>query len=169
MSMTNDEAKEIITGWLTENGHEIKPIEDEGSNFHMEIDYPLGFWKTHRVIQPMDYPGLILLLNGVAIAESHKEKLALMEEEEREDFYNSIRKELIFLDNNFDMNADEKGIIQHVQLSYEFYNDSLTKTQLFKGLRLNHKTLLYIITVLNDKFGIPDMPTTGTDEATPLQ
>ncbi len=155
---TVDEAKERITQWLNENGHQIRQVDDNYANFHFEIDYPMGTMKRQRVIQPKDYPGLILLLSGVAIAEDHKERLSKMSEEERVEFYDSIRKDLLFLDNSFDMNTDQNGIIQQIQFSYEFYLDSLTKTQLYRGLLLNHRTLLYIVTIFNEKFGIPNMP-----------
>ena len=166
---TTEDAKTTVTNWLTENGHQIKTIEDEGANFHFEIDYPLGSMKKQRVLQPKDYPGLMVLLNGVAIADEHKKKLHSLTEEERDVFYDQIRKDLLFLDNSYDMNTDEAGTVQQVQFSYEFYFDGLTKTQLYKGLLLNHRTLLYIVTVFNERFGIPNMPTTGTEADIPLQ
>jgi hypothetical protein len=85
-------------------------------------------------------------------------KMKEMSEEDREKFYSGVRRDLIFLENSYDMNTDEKGIVRQVQFSYEFYFDTLTKTQIFKGLLLNHRTLLYIINVFNDKFGVPTMP-----------
>jgi hypothetical protein len=155
---TPDEASKTITGWLEENSHQVRAIEDEQANFHFEIDYPLGSMKRQRILQPKDYPGLCVLLNGVSIADDHKKALDAMSEDERDAFYDELRKDLIFLDNSYDMNTDEKGIVQQVQFSYEFYFDSLTKTQIFKGLLLNHRTLLYIVTQFNAKFGIPMMP-----------
>ena len=53
---THEECNKTISGWLNENGHEIKLIDDEGTNFHFEIDYPLGSMKKQRVLQPKDYP-----------------------------------------------------------------------------------------------------------------
>jgi len=49
-------------------------------------------------------------------------------------------------------------VAQQVQFSYEFYTDTLTKTQLYKSLLVNHRTLIYIVTVFNEKFGLPEMP-----------
>jgi hypothetical protein len=161
---THDAANKAVKGWLDENGHQVKPVEDTSTNFHYEIDYPLGSMKKQRVIQPKDYPGLCVLLNGVAIADDHKKQLNSMAEEEREAFYNEIRKDLIFLDNSYDMNTDEKGIVQQIQFSYEFYFDALTKTQLFRGLLLNHRTLLYIITKFNERFGVPVIPDSDNSE-----
>ncbi len=159
MSITTaEEAREAITRWLNENKHQVRPVEDPSSNFHFEVDYPIGTLKRQRIIQPKDYPGLCALLNGVAIAEEHMNKLKEMTEDERESFYSEMRKDLIFLDNSYEMNTDEIGVVRQVQFSYEFYFDSLTKTQLFKGLLLNHRTLLYIITTFNDRFGVPTMP-----------
>jgi hypothetical protein len=155
---TVDEAKEAISKWLTDNGHEPKAIEDENANFHFELDYPMGTQKRQRVIQPKEYADLIVVLNGVAIADDHKTAIGQMEEDECEAFYEAIRKDLLFLDNSYDMNIDEKNVVQQVQFSYEFYFDSLTKTQLYKALLLNHRTLLYIVTVFNEKFGLPTMP-----------
>lgn len=155
---TVEEAKEKITQWLKENSHQIKVIEDTHANFHFEIDYPLGTMKRQRIIQPTEYPGLIVLLNGVAIADEHKHSLKEMSDEERIKFYSSIKKDLMFVDNSFDMSTDDKGVVHQVQFSYEFYFDTLTKTNLFRGLLLNHRTLLYIVTVFNDRFGLPQMP-----------
>ncbi|MEE8575204.1 MAG: DUF2299 family protein, partial [Thermodesulfobacteriota bacterium] len=114
---THEDANTAVTGWLNENGHQVKPIEDTSTNYHYEIDYPLGSMKKQRVLQPKDYPGLCVLLNGVGIAEDHKKELAEMEEDARETFYNQIRKDLIFLDNSYDMNTDEKGVVQQIQFS----------------------------------------------------
>ena len=159
MSITTpEEASKTITGWLEENSHQVRSIEDEAASFHLEIDYPLGSMKRQRILQPKDYPGLCVLLNGVSIADDHKKKLGELTEDERDEFYDALRGDLIFLDNSYDMNTDEKGVVQQVQFSYEFYFDSLTKTQLFKGLLLNHRTLLYIVTKVNARFGIPAMP-----------
>lgn len=160
MSITSaEEASKAISGWLEENGHEVKVIEDDKSNFHFETSYPLGTVKNQRILSPKEYPGLCVLLNGVSIADEHKEKIKGMSENEREKLYGDLKKDLIFLDNSYEMNTDEKGVVQQVQFSYEFYFDSLTKTQLFKGLLLNHRTLLYIVMSFNEKFGIPSMPT----------
>ncbi|MDH4226225.1 MAG: DUF2299 family protein [Deltaproteobacteria bacterium] len=155
---TIEEAKSVITKWLNENGHQVRLVEDTNANFHFEIDYPLSSMKRQRVIQPKEYPGLIVLLNGVAIADEHKKKLKELNEDDREKFYASIRKDLIFAENSYDIGNDEDGIAQQVQFSYEFYLDSLNKTNLFKGLLMNHRVLMYFVTVFNDKFGIPEMP-----------
>ncbi len=155
---TIEEAKEAILQWLRENHHQIKEVKDNNAHFHFEIDYPLGTMKRQRIIQPKDYPSLILILNGVAIASDHMEKLKNMAEEEREKFYTELRKELLFQETSYEMNLDEKGIVRQVQFSYEFYFDSLTKTHLFRGLLLNYRILLYFVTRFNEKFGIPVMP-----------
>ncbi len=155
---TIEEAKEELTKWLEENGHQVKDVPDENASFHFEIDYPLGTQKRQRIIAPEGYPGLIVLLNGVAIADDHRKELEDMTEEDREGLYSQIKKDMMFLENSYDMNSNEKGAATQVQFSYEFYIDSLNKTNLYKGLLLNHRTLLYIVTVFNEKFGIPSMP-----------
>lgn len=160
---TPEQAKETVKKWLEENHHEVKEISDENATFHFEIDYPLGSMKRQRVIQPKEFPSLIVLLNGVSIASEHAEKLKTMEHNDREAFYNEIRKDLLFLDNSYDLNVDDAGIAKQVQFSYEFYYDALTKTKLYQGLLLNHRTLLYIITKFNDEFGMPMMPSQKGD------
>lgn len=162
---TPEQAKEIVKKWLEENHHEVKDISDENAAFHFEIDYPLGSMKRQRVIQPKEFPSLIVLLNGVSIASEHADKLKTMENNDREAFYNEIRKDLLFLQNSYDLNVDEGGIAKQVQFSYEFYFDALTKTKLYEGLLLNHRTLLYIITKFNDEFGMPVMPSSQKGEA----
>lgn len=156
---THEQAREAIKKWLTENNHKVNEIKDENANFHFEIDYPLSSQKRQRVIQPKEYPGLIVILNGVSLAPEHMEKLKKMKEEKREGLYSEIRKDLIFAENSYDMNLDDGGVAKQIQFSYEFYFDALTKTHLFKGLLLNHRTLLYIVTKFNEKFGVPVMPT----------
>lgn len=155
---TPEQAKDLIKKWMEENHHQITEIKDENATFHFEIDYPLGSLKRQRIIQPKEYPGLVVLLNGVAIANEHMEKLKTMRQDEREEFYGEIRKDLIFLQNSYELNMDEQGIAKQVQFSYEFYYDGLTKTKMYEGLLLNHRTLLYIITKFNDEFGVPVMP-----------
>src|SRR3990172_11348105 len=156
---TVEQAKAGIFKWLSENQHQVKEITDENANFHFEIDYPLHTQKRQRVIQPKEYPGLVVILNGVSLAPEHIEKLSKMKEDKREEFYTGIRNALIFLDNSYDMNTDEKGVAKQVQFSYELYFDGLSKTNMFKGLLLNHRTLLYIVSEFNEKFGIPTLPT----------
>jgi hypothetical protein len=119
------------------------------------------------VLQPKDYPGLIVLLNGVAIANEHHEQLKALSEEQRDKFYSEIRKDLLFLDNSYDLNLDEEGIVKQVQFSYEFYYDGLSKTKLYEGLLVNHRTLLYIVTKFNEKFGVPSMPSQTDTVETP--
>lgn len=155
---TPDQAKELLKKWLEENHHEVKEINDENATFHLEIDYPLGSMKRQRLIQPKEFPSLVVVLNGVSIAAEHAEKLKTMQQNDREAFYNEIRKDLLFLQNSYDLNTDEAGIAKQVQFSYEFYYDALTKTKVYEGLLLNHRTLLYIITKFNDEFGMPMMP-----------
>jgi hypothetical protein len=163
---TAEEAKNAVSGWLKENSQEVKVIEDNTSNFHFETNYPLGSMKKQRILQPKNYPGLCVLLNGVAIADEHKEKLKKMTEKERDKFYGEIKKDLVFLENSYEMNTDEQDVVQQIQFSYEFYFDALTKTQLYKGLLLNHRTLLYIVIKFNEKFGIPTMPTQDKKSST---
>jgi hypothetical protein len=159
MSITTaEEAKKAVSGWLKENGQEVQGIEDDASNFHFETSYPLGSMKKQRILQPKNFPGLCVLLNGVTIADEHKEKLKKMTEEERDKFYGEIKKDLVFVENSYEMDADEHGIVRQIQFSYEFYFDALTKTQLYRGLLLNHRILLYIVIKFNEKFGIPTMP-----------
>lgn len=160
---TPEQAKDTLKKWLEENHHEVKEIPDENATFHFEIDYPLGSMKRQRVIQPKEFPSLIVLLNGVSIASEHADKLKTMENNDREAFYNEIRKDLLFLENSYDLNVDEAGVAKQVQFSYEFYYDALTKTKLYQGLLLNHRTLLYIITKFNDEFGMPMMPSQKGD------
>lgn len=154
-----EQAKEIIKKWLAENHHTVKEVNDENVNFHLEIDYPIGSLKRQRILQPKDFPGLIVLLNGVSIAGDHIERMKKLSEKERDKIYGEIRKDLIFLQNSYDINLDEQGVAKQVQFSYEFYFDALTKTKIFEGLLLNHRTLIYFVTKFNDKFGVPVMPT----------
>lgn len=161
---TPDQAKEAIQTWLTENHHHVNQIDDENSSFHFEIDYPLGSLKRQRIIQPKEYPGLVVILNGVSIAKEHTDDLKNMTQEQRDSFYGEIRGDLLFLQNSYDMNIDDEGIAKQVQFSFEFYFDTLGKTKLFEGLLLNHRTLLYIVTKFNDKFGVPPMPDTPQGE-----
>ena len=102
--------------------------------------------KKQRIIQPKDYPQLVLILNGVSRAPEHAEKLKKMTEEEREKLYNEIRKELMFSEVSYDLNLDQEGIAKQVQFSYEFYFDALTKTQTYKALLLNYRVLMYFVT-----------------------
>ncbi|MBI5642279.1 MAG: DUF2299 family protein [Deltaproteobacteria bacterium] len=163
---TPDQAKAIIKKWLEENHHQVTEIKDDNVNFHLEIDYPLGSMKKQRILQPKDYPGLVVLLNGVSIANEHIEKLKKMNENDRDAFYGEIRKDLIFLQNSYDMNMDDEGVAKQVQFSYEFYYDGLSKTKLYEGLLINHRTLLYIITKFNDEFGMPVMPSAKKGDET---
>lgn len=155
---TTEQAKQAIHTWLTENHHQVNELEDENASFHFEIDYPLGTLKRQRVLQPNEYPGLIVVLNGVSVAKEHVDELKKLSQEERDRFYGEIRHDLLFLQNSYDMNLDDDGLAKQVQFSYEFYFDGLSKTRLFEGLLLNHRTLLYIITKFNDAFGMPEMP-----------
>ncbi len=155
---THEQAKELIQKWLNENQHQVSEVKDDNANFHLEIDYPLHSQKRQRIIQPKEYPGLIVLLNGVSLAPEHIEKLSKMKNDKREEFYSEIRRDLIFLENSYDMNMDEAGAAKQIQFSYEFYFDGLTKTSMFKGLLLNHRTLLYIVSKFNEEFGIPALP-----------
>ena len=56
-----------------------------------------------------DFPGLIVLLNGVSIANEHVEKMKKITQREGE-VLRDIRKDLIFLKNSYDFNLDEEGI-----------------------------------------------------------
>lgn len=154
---TPEQAKESIKKWLEENHHQVKELTDEGTSFHFEVDYPIGSQKRQRIIQPKDFPGLVVILNGVQVAKEHHEKMKGVSQSERESFYASIRDDLIFLKNSYDMNMDDDNIAQQIQFSYEFYFDGLTKTNLFDGLLLNHRTLIYIVSKFNEKFGIPEI------------
>jgi len=155
---TVEKAKETVLKWLNENHHNIEEYKDNSANFHFEIDFPLGTAKKERIIQPKDYPSLILLLNGVSIAPEHMDLLKKMKEDERELFYNEIRKDLMFSESSYDINLDETGIARQVQFSYEFYFDTLTKTQLYRGLLVNYRVLIYFVNKFNERFGIPEMP-----------
>jgi len=161
---TVEQAKDAISKWLNENRHQVSEVKDENANFHFEIDYPIGSQKRQRGIQPKEYPGLIVLLNGVSLAHEHVEKLKKMKEDKREGFYSEIRQDLIFTENSYDMDLGDEGVAKQIQFSYEFYFDALTKTHLFKGLLLNHRTLLYIITKFNEKFGVPVLPTVPKEQ-----
>ncbi len=154
---TNEQAEQAIKKWLTENHHQVTAVKDENANFHLEIDYPQGTMKRQRIIQPKEYPSMALILNGVAIAPEHLEKLKKISEDEREAFYSEIRRDLLFIEGSYDINTDEEGIAKQVQFSHEFYFDALTKTHLFRALLMNYRTLMYIVTKFNDKFGIPVM------------
>lgn len=155
---TVEQAAEAIKKWLDENHHQTKEIKDDQSTFHYELDYPIGSLKRQRILQPNEFPGLIVLLNGVSIAKEHIESLTKLSIEERDQFYGEIRNDLLFLKNSYDMNMDDDGVAKQIQFSYEFYLDGLTKTSVFEGLLLNHRTLIYIVTKFNDRFGIPEMP-----------
>ena len=63
---TVEQAKDAIAKWLKENQHAVTEVKDENASFHFEIDYPIGSQKRQRIIQPKEYPGLMVLLNGVS-------------------------------------------------------------------------------------------------------
>ena len=156
---TPEKAADSIKKWLAENHHSVKEINDTAVSFHYEIDYPIGSLKRQRIIQPKDFPGLIVLLNGVSVASEHLEKIKELSREDKERFYGEIRNDLLFVPTSYDLNMDEDGVAKQIQFSYEFYYDALTKTKLFEGLLLNHRALIYIVTKFNDRFGVPAMPT----------
>ncbi len=164
---TVEQASQAIKKWLDENHHQAQAVNDENSSFHFEIDYPIGSLKRQRILQPTEFPGLIVLLNGVSIAKEHIESLKALSREEREKFYGEMRNDLLFLKNSYDMNMDEEGVAKQIQFSYEFYLDGLTKTRLFEGLLLNHRTLIYIVTKFNERFGVPELPSPPQDNQAP--
>jgi len=164
---TVEQASQAIRKWLEENHHQIQDIKDDASSFHFEIDYPIGSLKRQRILQPTEFPGLIVLLNGVSIAKEHIDSLKALSREDREKFYGEMRDDLLFLKNSYDMNMDEDGVAKQIQFSYEFYLDGLSKTSLFEGLLLNHRTLIYIVTKFNDRFGIPELPSTPEGNKAP--
>src|SRR3972149_10384104 len=128
---TPEQAKDAIKIWLDENHHDIKEVKDENAPFHFEIDYPLGSMKKQRVLQPKEFLNLIVVLNGVSIATEHMAKLKDMNPKDRDAFYGEIRKDLLFLQNSYDLNIDDAGVAKQVQFSYEFYYDALRKTKLY--------------------------------------
>ncbi|MFQ5815362.1 MAG: DUF2299 family protein [Candidatus Hydrothermarchaeaceae archaeon] len=154
MEISNPEqAGEAIRGWLKDNNHSIKEVDDDGANFHFVIDYPIGAPNKQAITQPKKVPGLIVIINNIIIAPDHIKKLKGMEQKAREDFYSYIRRDLLFLENSYNMSINDEGVLERIQFSYEFYFDGLTKTQLFKGLLLNHRTFLYIVLSLRGRFG----------------
>src|SRR3990170_7647966 len=164
---TPEKAGGAIKKWLTENHHSVKEIDDTAVSFHFEVDYPIGSLKRQRVLQPKDFPGLIVLLNGVSISSEHIEKMQKLSKEEREDFFSEVRRDLIFVPTSYDLNMDDEGVAKQIQFSYEFYFDGLTKTKLFEGLLLNHRALIYIVHKFNDMFGVPVMPSMPAQEGSP--
>lgn len=155
---TIEEAEQAIQKWLVENHHNAQRMKDDTANFHFEVDYPVNTQKRQRIIQPKEYPGLILLITGLSTATEHREELKNMGEAEKDAFYSEIMKATLFLDNSYDLNTDENNVATTIQITYDFYFDSLTKTHLFKGLQLNHKTIWYVLNMFNDKLGVPEAP-----------
>ena len=127
---TPEEANKVLNGWLEENKHQVRAIEDEQASFHFEIDYPLGSMKKQRIIQPKEYPGLVVLLNGVGVAEEHKDKLKELSEDDTDTFHNFIRKAFIFAENSYDMNTTDEGVIDQIQLIQHIFLNLLKSKEL---------------------------------------
>ena len=60
MSITSfEEASKAISGWLEENGHEVKVIEDDKSNFHFETRLSTWYGKKPENIESKGLPRLM--------------------------------------------------------------------------------------------------------------
>jgi hypothetical protein len=149
---TPEQAKEAIKRWLSENRHTLVEMDDDKANFHFVIDYPMGTSSRQSIIQPKMIPNLIWINKSVMIAPEHIKKLKAMEPKARSDFYSYIRRDLLFLENHYRMSINDKGILENIQFTYELYLDGLTKTNLFRGLLLNHRTFMYIVLSFRGRF-----------------
>jgi len=155
--VTSAEARDAIEGWLTGNHHEFSSVEDEAAAFHLDVDYPPRSNKRQRIIQPREFEDMLIFLNGISTAPEHQKQMKEMLPMERDNFFDTLRKQLMFAESSVEWEVNDEGVIEQVQFSFELYFDGLSKTSLFRALLMQHRALLFVITSFNQKFGVPTL------------
>lgn len=160
---TFEEAKAAIEGWLKENKHSIRVMDDKNANFHFDVDFPIGAPTKQYIVNPKGIPGLIAIINPIIISEQHVNLMKNSKPGLRKEFFSRMKDKLLFQDNNYNAQVDKEGIMRKISFTNEFYFDGLTKTRLIKALSINYKSYIYVNLLLNEIFGGKDF--TRSDES----
>ncbi len=150
---THGEAKEIIQKWLVGDGHSIKELEDDNTNFTFEIDYPAGQKSAQLIIQPKQISDQLVVSHTIAMGPYHQTALSKMKPKAHAAFVADLERGLLLQDNRVLLQFDEAEVLTSVLFQYVIYYDGLSKDSLMRGLEINYKTFLYVSRMLTDKFG----------------
>lgn len=153
--MTNkqiDEMSRTIRNWLSDEGIYKDKLTDDKAHFHFIAEFPQGSGRGIDIIQPKNRDDLILVGNGLMIAQEHSDKLKELAVLEKTEFLWDIRFGLLFRESGFNMLPDGTNP-KTVQFTREIHYDGLNKNKLMEVIRENLRCNLFVMWKFNKQFG----------------
>ncbi|MCR4404758.1 MAG: DUF2299 family protein [Candidatus Acetothermia bacterium] len=142
-----------IEGWLREEGQFARYLKDENANWVILANHPRNQPTTITVFNPLASPGRVVLQMVLNIAEDAQQPFRKMSQRDREAFLLDLRMEANRRPTEFGM-VHPDGILQRITVSYEIFEDEMTKGKLFLGMREVYKSLLQMQWFLQTRLGV---------------
>jgi len=139
---------------LRDEGQFAKYLQDENANWIILANHPKNQPTTITIFNPITSPSRVVLQMVLNIADDAQGLLRKMDKRAREELLLELRMELNRRPTEYAM-IHPDGVLQRITLSYEIFEDGLTKNELFRGMREVYKSLLQAQWVLHRRLGFP--------------
>jgi hypothetical protein len=149
----SERMRKRIEGWLREEGQFARYLKDENANWVILANHPRNQPTTITVFNPLASPGRVVLQMVLNIAEDAQQPFRKMSQRDREAFLLDLRMEANRRPTEFGM-VHPDGILQRITVSYEIFEDEMTKGKLFLGMREVYKSLLQMQWFLQTRLGV---------------
>lgn len=149
----SERLRKRVEGWLREEGQFARYLKDENAHWVILANHPRNQPTTITLFNPLASPGRVVLQMVLNIAEEAQQPFRKMNPRERESFLLDLRMEANRRPTEFGM-VHPEGVLQQITLSYEIFEDEMTKGRLFLAMREVYKSLLQMQWFLQMRLGV---------------
>jgi hypothetical protein len=142
--------KQQAEEWLKLMGSTPIDIQDPGTEWHFQFDYPANTPHIMHVAVPKERPSGIVIVSGTDVSHEHLEAFAALDDEAKEDFLWDLRNTLNVVDVDFKMEgvSGDLDCPTQVKISVTRYEDGLTLDSFARSVGAVFKTELNGIWVI---------------------
>ncbi len=142
--------KEIVKGWLIEEGILKAEVPDENAEWHFLVEFPQNSKQMNDILK-LRGRDVVIVVSGVVLSEEHYKALHSLPIEKKRALIHKWKIDLLFRNAEFRMIPNAENIKQ-IEFQVPIYLEELTKPELMRALREIFKCKLYIIWNVNYEF-----------------
>jgi hypothetical protein len=151
MVSSPEEAEEIITRWLKEEGAFKEKVESAGFHFNLGAEYRPGRGRLVNIFQSEKSPDRVTIASGMVFGQDMRARLKKMKKARQKVFLDDLRYGLLAMPGNFEFQGEGDEVVG-VRLSEDLFYDGLTKTSFFAAMEDNWKKFLFVTWKIQDYF-----------------
>jgi hypothetical protein len=150
---TSEEARRLISEWLTSRSFPINEVEHKGTIFQIESQTPSNI--AFAMTQPESYRRSVFVITRVNIHEAHLKAFCSMDSKTHAEFIWELKNRLVILPPSFmfQSKSDPENIPEAIQFMKEISFDELTEGRLIEAMEQTCRGIVLVTWTFQKAFG----------------